>query len=250
MPTSGAPSPTRPTPSAYGLASALLAGLPTTKAVTLNYDTLYERASRDAGRELAVLPEETVRPGERWLLKLHGTVDRPSTIVLTREDYLGYRRGREAPSALAKALLLTRHLLFVGFGLADDHFHELMHDVREVRPTERRPGSKLGTALVLQRDPLQERLWAAEINLVPVGGDGVAEQARMLEIFLDCLLAHAESDLQFFLGPRYAHRLTQAEARLRDRLIAFATAASEEERGPPAWQEIERAVRDLGHNAL
>jgi hypothetical protein len=92
----------------YGLAPVLLAALPTTETVTLNYDTLYEQACSDLCREIAILPDEAVRPGERWLLKLHGTITRPDTIVLTREDYLGYGRGREALSALAKALLLTK----------------------------------------------------------------------------------------------------------------------------------------------
>lgn len=233
--------------SRYGLAPALLAGLPTTEAVTLNYDTLYERASRDGRRELAVLPEQAARPGQRWILKLHGTVKHPETIVLTREDYLGYGRGREALSALAKAMLLTRHLLFVGFGLADDHFHELMHDVRAVLPKEVRGEGKLGTALLLEPDPLRTRLWGDDLDLLAIGGADRQSQGRRLEVFLDCMLAHADQGLPFFLDDRYRHRLTEAELRLRRRLHHLAVEADEDERRTPAWAEVAALLRSLGH---
>lgn len=229
----------------YGLAPALLAGLPTKEAVTLNYDTLYEKASADAGRPAVVLPKDAVVHGERWLLKLHGTVDDPDSIVLTREDYLGYRRGREALSALAKALLLTRHLLFVGFGLSDDHFHELVHEVRKVYPGK----DRFGTALLLATDPLQERLWSDDLDLVAMGGADVPDQARRLEIFLDCMLAHADRGLPYFLDDRYGERLTGPEQRLKERLLALAAAADPEERTTPAWQEVERMLESLGGQA-
>jgi hypothetical protein len=231
----------------YGLAPALLAGLPSREAVTLNYDELYETAAADIGRRPAVLPEETVGPDGHWLLKLHGTVARPGTIVLTREDYLGYGRGREALSALAKAMLLTRHLLFVGFGLADDHFHELMHDVREVLPPADRRGNALGTAVTLSPSALRERMWSRDLELVAVGGEDVEHQARRLEIFLDCLLAHADQGLSFFLDGRYRHRLTTPEQRLRERLLALAAEAGPDERQTLMWTEVESLLRSLGH---
>ncbi|GAA1276041.1 hypothetical protein GCM10009609_43790 [Pseudonocardia aurantiaca] len=230
----------------YGLAPALLAGLPIREAVTLNYDELYETAASDIGRRPAVLPEETVGPDGRWLLKLHGTVARPETIVLTREDYLGYGRGREALSALAKAMLLTRHLLFVGFGLVDDHFHELMHDVREVLPPADRRGNTLGTAVMLSSSALQKRMWGRDLKLVAVGGEDVSHQARRLEIVLDCLLAYADQGLSFFLDGRYRHRLTAPEQRLRERLLDLAAEAGADERDTPAWTEVEALLRSLG----
>ncbi|WP_296145611.1 MULTISPECIES: SIR2 family protein [unclassified Pseudonocardia] len=228
----------------YGLAPALLAGLPTTEAVTLNYDELYEKACHDVGTPLALLPQQAVQPGQRWLLKLHGSVSAPETIVLTREDYLGYGRGREALSALAKALLLTRHLLFVGFGLTDDHFHELVHDVREVLPPEARDG-RLGTALVLSADALRSRLWGSDLDLVAMGGAGVPEQARRTEIFLDCMLAHADRGLSFVLDQRFAHRQTDAEAALRARLLALEAAAGADERATDAWSVVADALARL-----
>ncbi|WCI09657.1 SIR2 family protein [Arthrobacter sp. OVS8] len=124
----------------YGLAPSLLACLPSNGAITLNYDSLFESASEDAGSPRTVIPgdppDNQTAASQKWLLKLHGSVDKPESIVLTRDDYLGYSATREALSALVKAHLITHHLLFVGFGLADDHFHEILHDVRRALPTK------------------------------------------------------------------------------------------------------------------
>lgn len=186
----------------YGLAPALLAGLPSKQAITLNYDDLFERASADADKSLSVIPEKRAESGDRWLLKLHGTVKDPATIVLTKDDYLGYKTNRDALSALVKATLMTHHLLFVGFGLADDHFHEIVHDVRRALPLDSKNDSGLATALTLFRDELDERAWKDKLTLVPMSEDGkdVGESARTLEIFLDMLLAYATDSHSYFLA--------------------------------------------------
>ena len=116
----------------YTLTYALLAGLPATEFVTTNYDELFELAAAGAGTPVVCLPYEPVTSTrQRWLLKLHGTVGRPSDIVLTREDYLRYPDRRGALAALVQALLITRHMLFVGFSLGDDNFHRIVDDVRK-----------------------------------------------------------------------------------------------------------------------
>jgi hypothetical protein len=99
----------------YGLAPAMLASLRTEQAITLNYDTLFERASSNANDDRRVIPDDgSISTSDKWLLKLHGSVRRPESIVLTRDDYLGYSANQEALSAIVKANLITHHLLFVG----------------------------------------------------------------------------------------------------------------------------------------
>src|SRR5579862_673993 len=45
--------------------------------ITINYDTLFEQASKAAGQAVDVLPYEPARGGHRWLQKLHGCATRP-----------------------------------------------------------------------------------------------------------------------------------------------------------------------------
>lgn len=197
------------------LTHSMLASLPVKENVTLNYDECFEMAARDAGAPVAVLPYEPAE--DRWLLKLHGCVrpDRRDDIVLTRGDYVELGRHRASLTGLVQALLVTRHMLFVGFGLSDDHLHAVIHDVK--RAVSGAGGERMGTVLLLHGDPLQEQLWKDDLHYVPVGGHG-AEAARRLEIFLDqVLLLASTSDGHLFDG-RYTSLLTAQERLLRDRL--------------------------------
>lgn len=237
----------------YGLAPSLLACLPSNGAITLNYDTLFETASEDAGSPRTVIPgdqpDDRTAASQKWLLKLHGSVDKPETIVLTRDDHLGYSATREALSALVKAHLITHHLLFVGFGLADDHFHEIVHDVRRALPAKK-GGNRFGSALMLDNDVMQEKLWGKHLNLIEMKNpdpseSGIAAAARRLEIFLDALVAHASDSHSFLLAPHYGEGLTDEEARLRDALLEVARVSSTGNTSSAA-PVVHRVLRELG----
>ncbi|MBC7761118.1 MAG: SIR2 family protein [Candidatus Saccharibacteria bacterium] len=231
----------------YGLAPALLASLRTEQAITLNYDILFELAARDAGDERTVIPSDgAASASDKWLLKLHGSVSRPDSIVLTRDDYLGYSANREALSAIVKANLITHHLLFVGFGLADDHFHQIIHDVRRALPEYGR--NEFATALTMRHDPLEKMLWNGQLKLVPMGpADGeVPTAGRLLEIFLDALLAYATDSHSYLLHKDFDSSLEKDERELRRKVLAFTSTIEAQERAVPAWGVIERMLEALG----
>lgn len=221
----------------YGLAPALLAALDAEQAVTLNYDSLFERAADDAGRPRRVIPGKEVEP-ESWLLKLHGTVETPSSIVLTREDYLNFNADRAALSSLVKATLLTRRLLFAGFGVSDPHFHEIIHDVRRALPDRSEP---FGTVLTLSNSPTTRDLWEGELEFI------VLPSPRLHDIFLDAVLAHAASTHSYLLASGYGEVLPPADAALRDALLSFASSLPEQAKESSAWPIIETQLRELGH---
>ncbi|MFC5931255.1 SIR2 family protein [Cryobacterium melibiosiphilum] len=235
----------------YGLAPALLAGLRTEQAITLNYDALFELASADIGDVRTVIPDSKVN-GKKWLLKLHGSVTRPETIVLTRDDYLGFNTSRDALSAVVKATLITHHLLFVGFGLKDDHFHEIIHDVRRALPQDADGTGAIATALTLQANPLNDMLWKSQLDLISMGermpDDSLADAARTLEIFLDALLAFSTDSHSYLLSAEYEHSLGEEDAALRESLLKFYKEARPNGEPTPAWAVVEKAFRDLGHD--
>jgi SIR2-like protein len=244
----------------YALEHALLAALPIEAAVTTNYDTLFERASSAASRPVGVLPYERVREDQRWLLKLHGSVEHPDDIVLTRDDYMAYRERREALAGIVQALLITRHMLFVGFSLEDDNFHQIMRSVRRaVRvnapdPREReapRP-RPFGTSLIIEANPLVEELWRDDLDWVHLGSENRADApaaARRLEIFLDRVAANALNASVHLFDPRYANVLSDGEKEVRDLLDRLYVAASPAARESQAWIEIEKLLARLGRKA-
>ena len=211
------------TVSRYSLAHGLLASLRTREAVTTNYDSLYELAAQTDGTTCAVLPREPVIDEDRWILKLHGSIEDPVSMVLTRDDYLGLPSRSGALFGVLQALLMTRHMLFVGYSLTDDTFHKVMHEVRQARGSIE---GVVGTALVLFEDPLLEELWGADLNIVamaprPSGKPTVAEiasAARRLDIFLDHVGLLAADVTSFLLDPSYRSMLDEGERATADAL--------------------------------
>lgn len=223
----------------YGLGPALLASLTAEQAITLNYDRLFEMAASDAGLERRVIPGDATG-GDRWLLKLHGSVETPESIVLTRDHYLRYSTDRDSLTSLAKATLMTRRLLFVGFGMTDTHFHEIAHDVRRARPNTRGQRTTFGTVLTLTDSEVTRKLWEGELEFIHLAG------ARQLDIFLDAIMAHACDGHSYVLADGYATTLPPAEAALRGAVDQMLTNLTDAAKGAAAWPRLEAALRELG----
>lgn len=100
------------------VAHTLLQAVPSGEAITMNYDRLFEKACKDGGRPVKVLPYDyhsmASRRHQRWLLKMHGCVQHPEDIVLTREDYITYNERRQSLSGMVQSQART---LFVEFAL-------------------------------------------------------------------------------------------------------------------------------------
>ena len=191
----------------HGLVHSLLASLPVTEIVTTNFDRLFEVAAKGSGEDLAVLPGGDLRFGQRWLLKLHGDVG--GEIVFTREEFLRSMSTHSALRGIVQAMLMTRHMLFVGYSLRDEDFHQLVHEVRFARD-ERASG--FGTALVLEENKHMEQLWD-EVNFVSMGMKSTSGEewdraetfaaARKLWIFLDLVGMLSSSEMAYLTDPSF-----------------------------------------------
>ncbi|HSJ55532.1 MAG TPA: SIR2 family protein, partial [Anaerolineae bacterium] len=110
---------------------------------TTNYDRLLERAFHEQGREVDVVVEDTQvgRVTERsraTLVKMHGCVSRPHSMIVTREDYDDYEIDHPATITYLQSLLSTRTFLFVGFSLRDPNFRAIYRIVQQVLGSFRR----------------------------------------------------------------------------------------------------------------
>ena len=200
----------------HGLSHALLAALPMWEAATTNYDDLFERAWTAIGRRPAVLPFEPAQADRPYLLKLHGDLTRRRNVVLTRDQYLRFEGASGALAGVVQGLLMTRHVLFAGFSLADENFLHLVGEVRRIREDDR----ILGTALALLDEPMRQRMWEGELNYRAFAArpadsqrteEVLATAARRMEIFLDLVAHEATDDATFLLDTRYEHLLTTEE---------------------------------------
>lgn len=196
------------------LLHGLVSSLPVKEFVTTNFDTLFERSAETAGRRLAVIPGGSVTAADRWLLKLHGTLG--SDLVLTRGDYLGATLHHVALRGLVQAMVMTRHMLFIGYSLSDEDFHLLVHEVRSSGTAN---ASGFGTALMPSPHPLMQHLWK-DVAIVdtssPEDHDDNRKEtaARRLAILLDYVGSQSVSGIQFVADDSLGHLRTDEEATL------------------------------------
>jgi len=232
----------------YGLVHGLLSSLPIREVVTTNFDQLFESACTASSGSLAVLPGDAVRSDQRWLLKLHGDIG--SSIVLTRGDYHTALATQTALRGIVQAMLMTRQMVFIGYSLRDEDFHQLVHEVRFARSD---PATNLGTALVLESSTLTSELWK-DVDFVSMGMKPTETEeearietfqaARRLWIFLDLIGLLSVSELPFLTDTSFDHIKTLDEAflgRIAGELAEFLAST------PGEWPEIRQFLRRFEH---
>lgn len=216
-----------------GLTHALLANLPAKEYVTLNYDTLLEQAAEGYDRPLGVLPRRLVEGGsieETWLMKLHGSTDRPEEIVITKDDYAHFKEHRLAFNGLVQGLLLTRHMLFAGFGLQDPNVQGLVASLeRAIADAGVPKNQQLGTVLMVGDGPATPHAlghdWGGYFvvhDLFAEEDASLLESARRSELLLDALAAHSSDRLKHFLDRDFDALLSDQERAVRRRVEEFA----------------------------
>ena len=243
----------------HALSHGLLAGLRVGQMVTTNYDPCMETALagvQGGEARFRVLTRQLASGDRPWLLKLHGDIARPDTLVLTRSDYDHLRKDRGALSGVVQALMLTGHLLFVGFSLVDEDFLDLASEVQRIRreAEEATKGARplAGTALALYDGALQPDSWRGDLDVRPISGvldDRVA--ARDLEIFLDRVSWEAaqgrELRAEYFLDERYDGGFTEEPDRiLRAALRELVTQLPDEVGASSGWSAVASTLGKMG----
>ncbi len=157
----------QPTPSHTALVELSLPLLFTT-----NYDELIEAAYLRARRPIRVSTDESQFRARRasagpHLIKLHGSIDRPDTIVLTRSDYARARTDRQEMLGFLRTEMAESGFLFVGFSLSDPNFNAIHDDLRHVY------GMNLPASFTVQgrRNTVKERyLRSLDVNTIWLDG--------------------------------------------------------------------------------
>lgn len=166
-------------------------------AITTNYDNLYELAAESCNDYLPTLPWKSREMIERnhlqtnSLLKLHGCVNYPETIILSRGDYMRYPDTCQALRGRLHGIFLTSEVLFCGFSMTDDNVHKVIDDVRKVLYVDDQHNdqeNKLGTILTMTENKLFNRLWDEDFNVVSFGRSWADNPSWYHDCFLDFLV--------------------------------------------------------------
>jgi len=104
--------------------------LPFDVVCTTNWDALIEDGYRSVGHAFRVASRDSqlaigTRPGSTLLVKFHGDLDDPESLVVTEQDYDGFTQERPLMATYVSGLLIVRTALFIGFSTDDPDFRQL-----------------------------------------------------------------------------------------------------------------------------
>ncbi|WP_156411467.1 SIR2 family protein [Nocardioides sp. Soil805] len=229
------------------LPHVLLAGLDCHQVVTTNYDVLYEAAVFATGKDIkSVMPWASAHGADRWILKLHGDVDHPEQIVLTRRHMVRYDAANRPSAAVLQSLLLTKRLLAVGVSMTDDNVIRLAHEVDEYRVQHQKGGTAtFGTVLDSKGDKLRGQLWDGQLDWINLPDEVGMSGFRALELVLDRIAFHAARTSSWLLDERFDGLLNDREdAALAADVRALYDRMSK--RGISKWAPLVRRLEELG----
>jgi hypothetical protein len=152
-----------------------------------NFDDLLERAYRKAERQVNLVVGATELP--YWdeskvnLVKLHGTYDRPASLIITERDYHTIYRSNALILQQLNTLLATRTFLFLGYSMSDPDFSQIYDQLHvDLGRDQRRPYLVTFGVDEFTAEDLEQRGYHV-VNL-PGGGDRNARLAGWLGALL------------------------------------------------------------------
>jgi hypothetical protein len=229
------------------LLHVLLANLGARDAITTNYDVGYERACLASDIEVQIVPSPG---GTHRLVKLHGSLgDDGGEPLLTRDQLLDFQTDRGAIAGVLQMLLLTGHLVFIGYSMSDPSLHGAIHAVRRAIEQEggRRPPT-MATSLQVDPSPALSALWERTVEVAWPASDRyrtAGERARQKEILLDLLAdaaSHASLPLLAMDAEAARLDLTDDERELRDALVALDAAHRRRSGRTALWAPVEELL--------
>jgi hypothetical protein len=113
---------------------------------TTNFEHHIEEALRDAGKQAMVLARledfmRPVAPGVCQVVKFHGDLQAPETVVLTESHYFDRFRLEAAPDQRLRSDLLSNVFLFLGYSLSDVNIRYIWYRMDRMRRENRREGA-------------------------------------------------------------------------------------------------------------
>lgn len=90
--------------------------------ITTNYDKLLENSKNPNTTLYDIIVEDKdllTHNSNNYIIKMHGDIDKPETIVLKEDDYINYQQEHILIETYIKSLLVDHSFLFIGYSLND-----------------------------------------------------------------------------------------------------------------------------------
>jgi hypothetical protein len=141
-----------------------IARLPLPVIITTNWDRLLDDALREAGKQVTTVVDNYEvafsNLGDVLLVKMHGSIERPHSIVLTERDYQEFFERLPSLVDMLLYFFATRTFLFVGYSLADPNFkHMYLQVTRRLQDRYGRLYRRVAYADQLNPSEYQRTFW-------------------------------------------------------------------------------------------
>lgn len=208
----------------------LIVSLPVQRIYTTNFDDLLERAAHKKGINRHVIHDAShvgfSDTSTLSIVKLHGDLAAPGSLVISANDYYGYFSRNPAVADLLKVELQTHTVLFLGYSFSDPDFGMILGKVAA------QSGPDRPLLYCLQLSPLKLAVRALEergIKVIPLDAEpGTRKSHKKVEQWLDCflqMLRRYERRKRQQLGPAQAQavRISSEIPRFKHSLIRLRT---------------------------
>ena len=102
---------------------------------TPNFDKIYDSRINALQNSSVAIKQyydddlaDIIRTPARFIIKVHGTIDKPNEMIFTRSEYAEARNRHRSFYAVLEALMITHTFLFIGCGIEDPDIRLILED--------------------------------------------------------------------------------------------------------------------------
>lgn len=114
----------------------LLAELPFSAYISMNYDTLLELSLKGSSKKIHRIVSDKditrLHHSDVPLIYPHGCIAEPDSCLTTTDEIYPFFKDKPLIKSLIKVLLSSKQIIFFGFSLSDNDFHELYRDLNRI----------------------------------------------------------------------------------------------------------------------
>jgi hypothetical protein len=159
-----------------------LARIPWEVVLTTNYDFFIEQGFRDVGRDYHMVVSESdlsCREPGTPIIHVHGTFDRPESIIITLDDYRTYADNHPGILVKVRQLFLEHPLMLIGFGATDPNFIEWSGWVRDLVGRFHLPAINIVVSDSGPGEP-RRRYWQEAFSYIHISKDKIESLLALL----------------------------------------------------------------------
>jgi len=120
----------------------ILANIPHIKTIiTTNYDRLFELAYKDEIQTIIHQTDVAYRDQKTELFKVHGDINHPDTMIITKSDYADFFRKNNQENLIwtsIKERISNKAVVFIGYDLEDDNISNILKEIYEALGANRK----------------------------------------------------------------------------------------------------------------